>query len=70
MPEQSRIKLSASAGRERVLASAVDLAREALTDLTRPVNVGEHVGVVVESDRVLTHCFSAFFRATRVGSGQ
>ena len=57
MPEQSRIKLSASAGRERVLASAVDLAREALTDLTRPVNVGEHVGVVVESDRVLTHCF-------------
>ncbi len=57
MPEAARIKLSNSAGRERVLAGAVDLAREALNDLTRPDNVGEHVGVVVESDRVLTHCF-------------
>lgn len=57
MPEPARIKLSTSAGRERVLVGAVDLAREALRDLTRPQNVGEHVGVVVESDRVLTHCF-------------
>lgn len=57
MPEPSRIRLSASAGRERVLGGAVDFAREALNDLTRPQNVGAHVGVVVESDRVLTHCF-------------
>ena len=43
MPEHSRIKMSASAGRERVLAAAVDLARGALIDLTRAANVGEHV---------------------------
>lgn len=53
----NRIKLSTSPGKERILGEAVDFARAALDDLTRPKNVGEHVGVVVEGDRLLTHCF-------------
>ena len=56
MPE--RIELSAGFGKERILGDAVDFAREALNQLTRPENVGAHAGVVVEADRVLTHCFT------------
>lgn len=44
-------------GREKILAGAVDVAREALNDLTRPENVGEHAGFVVEAERILTHAF-------------
>lgn len=56
MPE--RIELSKGPGKEHILAEAVDFARGALDELTRPESVGEHVGVVVEGDRVLTHCFA------------
>ncbi|MGO1591560.1 MAG: DUF3027 domain-containing protein [Ancrocorticia sp.] len=56
MPEQ--VKLSKGYGKERILGEAVDFAREALSQLTKPANVGAHVGVVAEGDRVLTHCFA------------
>ncbi len=58
MPDRFRIQPSKSAGKEKILGSAVEQAREALAELTRPYNVGEHAGVVVEDDRVLTHCFT------------
>ncbi|MCF2706971.1 DUF3027 domain-containing protein [Arcanobacterium haemolyticum] len=57
MPEIARIHPVASAGKEKILAAAVEEARAALAELTRPENVGEHAGVVVEGDRLLTHCF-------------
>ncbi len=56
MPE-ARIKPGRSAGKEKILLAAVDKAREALNELTRPEMIGEHAGVVVEGDRVLTHAF-------------
>jgi hypothetical protein len=37
-------------------AAAVDIARAALTE--DPASVGEHLGVVAEADRVVTHYFS------------
>jgi Protein of unknown function (DUF3027) len=40
-------------------AEAVDLAREALDDLTTPETVGEHLGVEGDEDRVVTHLFEA-----------
>lgn len=55
--EKVRVKPVNKVGREKVLFEAVSLAREALRDLTRDDNVGEHAGVVVESDRILTHAF-------------
>lgn len=56
MPDP-RITPVAKAGRERILVEAVEFARQALSDLTRPENVGEHRGVVVEGERVITHAF-------------
>ena len=44
MPDP-RITPVAKAGRERILVEAVEFARQALSDLTRPENVGEHRGV-------------------------
>lgn len=45
--------------RETVLAGATELAREAAVADAGAVDVGEHVGYVVETDRVLTHVFEA-----------
>lgn len=46
--------------------AAVDLAREALLLEAEPTDVGEHLGHVVEGDRVVTHLF-ACARAGYVG---
>ena len=43
--------------RDKVLAEAVDVARQALADVTRLENVGEHAGLMQEADRVVTHAF-------------
>ncbi|MDD7686614.1 MAG: DUF3027 domain-containing protein [Actinomycetaceae bacterium] len=43
--------------KEPLLAQAVDVAREALNDVTSLKNVGEHAGLVQEGDRVVTHAF-------------
>ncbi|GAA1579513.1 DUF3027 domain-containing protein [Actinomadura kijaniata] len=40
-------------------AEAVDLAREAAEETAWPGKVGEHLGLVAEADRVVTHFFEA-----------
>lgn len=65
MPEAPRIKPGKSAGKEKILAGLTDDARLALSELTRPENVGDHAGVVVEGDRVLTHCFTCLLPGYR-----
>ncbi|MFF2653966.1 DUF3027 domain-containing protein [Streptomyces sp. NPDC058045] len=42
---------------DRLCAEAVDLARAAAEETAAPSVVGEHVGVVAEGDRVVTHLF-------------
>ncbi|EFL32989.1 conserved hypothetical protein [Streptomyces viridochromogenes DSM 40736] len=42
---------------DRLCAEAVDLARSAAEEAAAPGVVGEHVGVVSEGDRVVTHFF-------------
>ncbi|MET7764429.1 DUF3027 domain-containing protein [Streptomyces sp. NPDC005336] len=42
---------------DRLCAEAVELAREAAAEAARPGTVGEHMGVVAEGDRVVTHLF-------------
>lgn len=42
---------------DRLCAEAVDLAREAAEETAAPGVVGEHVGLVSEGDRVVTHLF-------------
>ncbi|MGW1404488.1 DUF3027 domain-containing protein [Streptomyces sp. NPDC002403] len=42
---------------DRLCAEAVDLARAAAEEAAAPGVVGEHVGVVSEGDRVVTHLF-------------
>ncbi|MFG2559305.1 DUF3027 domain-containing protein [Streptomyces sp. NPDC048496] len=42
---------------DRLCAEAVDLARAAAEEVATPGEVGEHVGLVSEGDRVVTHYF-------------
>jgi len=50
----------ASATKDAVLASAVDLARAAAEEVAeRPELVGEHLGVVVEGERLVSHSFAS-----------
>ncbi|MEU0836571.1 DUF3027 domain-containing protein [Streptomyces sp. NPDC056231] len=42
---------------DRLCAEAVDLARAAAEEVAAPGEVGEHVGLVSEGDRVVTHYF-------------
>ncbi len=65
MPENQRIAPKKETGKEKILGRAVDEARLALTEATRPENVGEHVGVVYEGERVLTHCFECLLPGYR-----
>ncbi|QNP63877.1 DUF3027 domain-containing protein [Streptomyces genisteinicus] len=44
---------------DRLCAEAVDLAREAAEEAAAPGVVGEHVSLVSEGDRVVTHFFEA-----------
>jgi pyruvate/2-oxoglutarate dehydrogenase complex dihydrolipoamide acyltransferase (E2) component len=54
-------RITARAGKETVLAApaAVELARQAAEELARPGEVGEHLGMVVEGERLVTHVFEA-----------
>ena len=45
--------------RDEVLAAAVDAAREGLAGLAAPEEVGGHVDVLVDDDRVVTHRFES-----------
>ncbi|MDD7465712.1 MAG: DUF3027 domain-containing protein [Actinomycetaceae bacterium] len=51
--------------KEPLLAQAVDVAREALSDVTSLKNVGEHAGLVQEGDRVVTHAFACLMPGYR-----
>ncbi|MCH8560669.1 MULTISPECIES: DUF3027 domain-containing protein [unclassified Nesterenkonia] len=42
-----------------VLADAVEFAHDALYEITDPAQVGAHLGVTAEGDRLLTHRFAA-----------
>jgi hypothetical protein len=44
-------------------AEAVDLAREVAEELAGPGEVGEHLGVEADADRVVTHYFECLARA-------
>lgn len=46
-------------------AEAVDTARSAAQETARPGQVGEHVGVEVEGDRIVTHYFDCLDPAYR-----
>ena len=43
---------------DAALAAAVDVARASLLEDVDPADVGEHLGVVAEGERVLTHQFA------------
>lgn len=44
---------------DAVLAAAVDTARQGLLEITGEEEIGAHVGVTIEADRLLTHRFEA-----------
>ncbi|MFD0890560.1 DUF3027 domain-containing protein, partial [Streptosporangium algeriense] len=46
-------------------AAAVDLARSAIEENVRPEEIGDHLGVESEGDRVVTHYFTCLDRAYR-----
>jgi hypothetical protein len=48
-----------SAEPDQACVDAVDLARQAATEDAGPGNVGEHVGIEVEGDRIVTHLFES-----------
>ena len=55
---------------DRLCAEAVDLARDAAEEAAAPGAVGEHLGVVAEGDRVVTHYFACTSPATGAGAGR
>jgi hypothetical protein len=50
---------------DQACIDAVSTAREALVDLAGEPDVGDHLGVVVEGDRVVTHLFACERRGYR-----
>lgn len=51
-------KSSRSAKVDRVLASAVDLAREALEPIATEAEIGAHLGARTDGERLVTHAFA------------
>jgi hypothetical protein len=43
---------------DKVLAAAVDVAREAIVEVAGAAHIGEHLGCVEESPRLVTHTFA------------
>lgn len=54
---------------DRLCAEAVDLARAAAEEAAAPGVVGEHLSVVAEGDRVVTHLFECKDPGYAVGAG-
>lgn len=50
---------------DAILAQAVDVAREALSDLAKPEAVGEHMGAKSEGERSATHLFTCLLTGYR-----
>ncbi len=44
---------------DAVLAAAIDVAREAITTIARPDEIGAHVAARTEGDRLVTHLFES-----------
>ncbi|XCB30797.1 DUF3027 domain-containing protein [Arcanobacterium hippocoleae] len=61
----NRIFLKARVAKEKVLAEAVDAAREALSETTAEKNIGKHAGMWQEADRVVTHAFECLLPGYR-----
>ncbi|GAA4415046.1 DUF3027 domain-containing protein [Georgenia halophila] len=59
MPPATKSRVTTAPAKEAVLAGAVDLARAAAEDLALPGQVGEHRGVIIEGERLLTHVFES-----------
>jgi hypothetical protein len=56
----------ATATKDAVLSAAVDLARQVAVDLAeQPADVGEHLGHVVEGERLVSHRFACTARGYR-----
>ncbi|VEI13092.1 DUF3027 domain-containing protein [Trueperella bialowiezensis] len=53
----NRINPSHNITKEKTLVGTVDVARQALVELTHESSIGEHAGVVYEAERVITHAF-------------
>ncbi|WP_239519512.1 DUF3027 domain-containing protein [Arcanobacterium phocisimile] len=60
-----RIVPGKKAVKDKILGAAIDVAREALTDITRPDRVGDHVGMVQEDERLVTHAFECLLPGYR-----
>ncbi|MPV37974.1 DUF3027 domain-containing protein [Georgenia subflava] len=58
-PATKTPRATARPAKEAILAGAVDLARAAAEELALPGQVGDHRGVVVEGERLLTHVFES-----------
>ncbi|MDY2942017.1 MAG: DUF3027 domain-containing protein [Varibaculum sp.] len=56
MPERPESR-STSRNADRVLADAVDQAREALAPIAHPDEIGEYLGVSADGQRLATHAF-------------
>lgn len=61
----NRITPRNKAVKDKVLGGAIDLAREALNDITTPERVGKHVGMVQEAERFVTHAFECLMPGYR-----
>ena len=59
MPEDSSKARARKLRTDAVLEDAVELAREAAESVARKGSVGDHVGVRMEYERVLTHFFAS-----------
>lgn len=54
-----------AAALDAVAAAAVDLAREAALEIAEPGTVGEHLGVTVEGERLVSHSFACTAKGYR-----
>lgn len=50
--------MSPAAKLDAATAAAIDLARAAVVEVAADLGVGDHLGVLVEGDRVITHSFA------------
>ncbi|MFY9263198.1 MAG: DUF3027 domain-containing protein [Actinomycetaceae bacterium] len=60
-----RIDPKHKAVKDKTLGEAVEVARAALDDVTRPHHIGEHAGMVQEAERVVSHAFECLLPGYR-----
>lgn len=62
---ENRISPKQRLPKEKVLAEAIDIARQALLEATAESNIGQHCGMLQEADRVVTHAFECLLPGYR-----